>query len=250
MPINGLSSLKKPFIYLDEYITSVDWEKLHADVCYGLSQCPWDKKFVSSGVHPEWSKNEITPYMVEIIKHVTDYEKTLFDKCSTIAEKIKFTQALLPVSHPFWTLCLRDNKRIEMTGVKNKAVGAECFWTDNVKFFPTLVKFIKTLPFDQIGRVIFFITESNNQTVPHYDYYGDPKGKLNDDFIWFTTKPNSKSVYIMDGETKEKFYPDPSKQFVWFNEMDFHGTEPVPHFSFSIRVDGVFRSDIQDVVRA
>jgi len=250
MAIKGLGSNRKPFFYLDEYVKAPNWEQLHADICYGLSQSPWDKKFVSSGVHVDWLNNEITPYMAEIGKHVTEYEKSLFDKCVTIAEKIKFVQALLPVSHPFWTLCIRDNKRVEMTGVMNKSVGADCYWTEVSKFFPTLVQFIETLPFEQIGRVIFFITESNNQTVPHYDYYGDPKDKTHDDFIWFTTKSNSKSVYVMDGGTNEKFYADPDKKFVWFNEMDFHGTDPVPHFSFSIRIDGVFRSDVRDEVRA
>ena len=72
--------------------------------------------------------------------------------------------------------------------------------------------------------------------------------KPHDDFIWFTTKSESKSVYVMDGDTHEKMYPDPDKKFVWFNEMDYHGTEAVPHFSFSIRIDGKFLPELRESI--
>ena len=108
------------------------------------------------------------------------------------------------------------------------------------------------MPFESFGRVIFFMTEANNQTVPHYDA-GSLEQRLtkeNDDFIWFTTKPNSKSVFVMDDTTLEKTYAEHDKKFVWFNEMDFHGTDPVPHFSFAIRIDGKFKPGLKEMLYA
>lgn len=247
MSIQGLGPHKKPFVYLDEFVNQPDWERLHPEVCYGISQARWDKKFVSSGVHREWASKEITPYLATAKKQMTPYEFELFEKCKDIESKIKYGLALSNTPHPFWVLVLRDNKRVEFSGVGNKAKGEDCFWTDNAEHFPTLVEFIKTLPFKEIGRVIFFMTEPNNQLVPHIDSYTG-YDRPNDDFIWFTTKPSTKTVFVMDGDTKEKHYQESGKRFIWFNEFDYHGTDPVSHFSFSIRVDGVFNDDVKNAI--
>jgi len=52
----------------------------------------------------------------------------------------------------------------------------------------------------------------------------------------------------MDSITKEKYYTDTTKKFIWFNEMDYHGTDAVPYFTFSIRIDGKFSSDIKELI--
>jgi len=242
--ITGLGKNRK-FLYLDEFIkTEIDWEKLHADICFGLSQSKWEKKFVSSGVHKEWEKKEITPYMRNSAQNLTDYELSYYNNCTTIDEKLKYIMSLKEIPHPFWVIFIKNNIRTESTGLINKAKESDCQWTDNAKYFKSLINVINNMPFDSIGRVMIFMTEANNLTVPHYDgrYQYD---RPSDDFIWFTTKPNTKKIYVMDSESLEKFYPDENKRFIWFNEMDYHGTDPVNHYSFSIRIDGVFNSEIK-----
>lgn len=250
MAILGLGKEKSPFIYLDNFITQPDWDKLHADVSYGIGKSQWDKRFVSSGVHKNWTDKEITPILKDIEwngLHLSEYERSLYNTLKTYDEKIKFVSALLHTSHPFWVLFIRNNLRKEISGVVNKSNGAECEWTENSKYFPSLVEFIKTMPFKEIGRVIIFMTEPNNQTVPHFDSRAQCD-RPNDDFIWFNTKTASKNIFVMDDSTFEKSYPEIGKRFIWFNEMDFHGTDPVSHFSFSIRVDGKFKDEIKDSI--
>ena len=247
MPLLGLGSQKTPFIYLDEHAPVIDWSRLHAEVCYGISQCIWDKKFVSSGVHRDWADYEITPYMTNFAENLSPYEKEFFFKCSTTDEKIKYLTSLGPIPHPFWALFLRYNKRIERTGILNKSVQADCFWTEHAAKFPTLVEIIKQLPFQDIGRVMLFMTEANNQTVPHFDGKTQDE-RPNDDFIWFTTKPGTKNIFVMDEFTKERTYAATDKKFVWWNEMDYHGTEPTTHFSFSIRIDGKFTPEVKSAI--
>jgi len=247
MPIIGLDSNNTPFKYLDKYVTAPNWDQLHNEVCLGIARAEWSKRFVSSGVHTDWAEQEITTVVLDVENRLTPLQLETFRTLTTTDEKIKYLNALTYNPHPFWLIFLRNNKRVEGTGVFNKAVSADCEWTKNAELFPSLIKFIETLPFESIGRVLFFMTESNNSTVPHYDVLTEEqrKQKPNDDFIWFTTKQESKSVYVMDGETLERVYPNPTKKFVWFNEMDFHGTEAVKHFSFSIRIDGKFKPEVR-----
>lgn len=250
MSITGLGKNKQPFGYLDNFIGDVDWKQLHAEMSFGISQSQWNKKFVSSGIHKDWITEEITPYFLDIEGRLSQIEQLFFRECKTVDEKIKYLNALTPVAHPFWVIFIRNNKRIDVTGIVNKAVANDCYWTDNAKHFPTLLKLINRMPFKEVGRVMMFMTEANNQILPHYDgKFGIGKDERpNDDFIWFTTKPDTKQIFVLDGETKEKIYPDSSKKFIWFNEMDYHGSDMAKHFAFSIRIDGVFADGVKDTI--
>lgn len=248
MSILGLGNNKLPFLYLDEYVNfDIDYSALNTEIAKGIATSAWNKRFVSSGVHDDWSEKEITPYIRKITEHLTTEQVKIFSSFKTTDEKLKFISCILPVPHPFWVIYLRNNKRIDSSGINNKSVAADCQWTEAANNFPTLVKLIKQLPFEGIGRVIIFMTESHNQTVPHYDAGSQKQReeKGNDDFVWFTTSPFAKKIFVMNGKTKEKIYSDPDKKLVWFNEMDYHGTDAVPFFSFSIRIDGKFLPSVK-----
>lgn len=250
MSILGLGKNNKPFLYLDEFIDEPNWKKLHDEISFGISQSAWHKKFVSSGVHEDWKENEITTTFLDLERSLDTEQLYLFKKLKTTDERIKFLTALKKTPHPFWLIFLRWNKRIENTGVYNKSVAADCHWTEDAEHFPYLIELINQMPFNEIGRVILFMTESNNATVPHFDVLNQKQRqeKPNDDFIWFKTKENSKTIYVYDPDSKLKHYPDQDKQFIWFNEMDYHGTDPVSHFSFSIRIDGRFNSKVKEKI--
>lgn len=251
--ILGLGPNKRTHLYLDEFIPGeIDWNELHDEVCRGIAYSKWQKIFVSSGVHEAWADKEISTYIKALEKHLTPQQIIVFKSFPRLEQKLKYLNALIPQPHPFWLIFLRENKMVEPTRIANKSVASDSHWTDDIQYFPKLKALIETMPFESFGRVIFFMTEANNQTVPHFDA-GSLEQRLtkeNDDFIWFTTKPNSKSVFVMDDTTLEKTYAEPDKKFVWFNEMDFHGTDPVPHFSFAIRIDGKFKPGVKEMLYA
>lgn len=250
MTIIGLDSNHTPFKYLDQFTPQPDWTALHNEVSAGIARSVWSKKFVSSGVHRNWAEQEVATTFLDINNRLTKDQLEIFHSLIEVDEKIKFINALTYQPHPFWLLYLRLNKKIEKTRVANKSVASDCYWTENAKYFPQLVKLIEDMPFESVGRVMLFMTEANNQTVPHFDAANEAQRvvKPHDDFIWFTTKPASKSVFVLDGQSLEKHYPNPNNRFIWFNEMDFHGTDPVSHFSFSIRIDGKFKPHVRSQI--
>lgn len=245
MAIKGLGLHKQPFKYLDDYCPAIDWESLHNETCYGLSQVQWIKRYVSAGVHKDWSDKEITTYARN--KIFTDKELEYYNQIPAIntEQRIKYTALVTPALHPFWTVFLRLNRVVDGRRMSNKSVEADCEWSDQTKHFPQLMNLIEQLPFAEIGRVMFFITEPNNETIPHYDDSLDVTDRPNDDFIWFTTSNRYKRIYVLDPETNEKHYPDQSKKFIWFNEMDYHGTDSVSRLTFSVRIDGKFQADVK-----
>jgi len=249
MSIKGLGNNKKPFLYLDEFCPSVDWEQLHAEVSFGLASCHWVKRFVSAGVHENWKHKEISQHIIG--DSFTPYQRSLFETIDRrdTEKKIKFASLVTKGLHPFWSCYIRVNKPREFTGIANKTVAADCEWTENVKHFPSLMNLIEKLPFAELGRVMFFITEPNNETVPHFDSSLSAPPRPNDDFIYFSTLTDDfKRIFVMNPVTLEKYYPDNDKKFLWFNEMDYHGTDPIDRLTFSVRVEGKFIPEVKDKI--
>jgi hypothetical protein len=234
-----------PFQYLDDFTPLVNWEEVHNDTVRGLAKAPWIKTAVSAGAHPDWAVTEMATYYKNVDKYLTPQQHTIFSKLETMEQKIKFLQMTTPTVHPFWLCFLRVNKAVERTQHENKAIAEQCIDTPNIVYFPKLMSVIRKLPMKSIGRILIFMTEANNETVPHYDASSQEQRERmgNADFIWFQPQALAggpcKRIYVMDDD-KNRYYADPSKQLVWFNEMDWHGTEPAPVFSYSVRVEGVF----------
>jgi hypothetical protein len=249
MSIKGLGINKKPFIYLDNFCPETNWDEFHDEISYGLASCRWIKRFVSAGVHPKWEDKELSSYIIK--DFLTENQKKLFetiDKRDT-EKKIKFISLVTKSLHPFWSCYVRINRAKERTGIANKSVAEDCDWTENAQHFPKLLKLIEQMPFQEIGRVMFFITEPNNETVPHFDDLPSSSLRPNDDFIYFSTiSESSKNIYVMDSESLEKFYPERNKKFLWFNEMDYHGTDPTDRLTFSIRIEGKFIPEVKKLI--
>ena len=246
LEIYGVNERHDPFMYLDYLCPrEIDWDALHDEVSFGIARSQWWKRPVSAGVHPDWAHLELGTYALTPENSLTPTQLAMLRSLSSIEERIKFYLCITPCLHPFWTIMIRGNKRTEVSGVANKAVAADCAMTENAQYFPSLLKLVDQMPFESVGRIIMFLTEPFNQTVPHYDAMTQAQRaeKPHDDFIWFQTRPG-KRIYVMN-HAGERVYPDEDKRFIWWNEMDYHGTEPHDHFSFSIRIDGKFKPGVK-----
>lgn len=121
---------------------------------------------------------------------------------------------------------------------KNNA--AHCKNTEDIRFFPNLMKFITALPFTEIGRVTLFVNDHDLITPTHVDSI---RGKWHkNEFMWFRTNLNKK-FFVYDPKADVKHYITSHAAF--FNEQTWHGTDAVHSVCFSIRVDGVFTEDLR-----
>ena len=121
-----------------------------------------------------------------------------------------------------------------------KSSGAgKSFTAEAQRLFPRTVAFIRSLPFDQVGSCKLLGVAANDHGTVHRD--ADPAVKRTvDHFITFCPRPG-KRLFVWDEARQEKTYA-PSR-VVWFNDSDYHGVEATPRFTYSLRVDGVFRRD-------
>jgi hypothetical protein len=113
------------------------------------------------------------------------------------------------------------------------------FSAESQRLFPLTLAFIRTLPFQEIGRCILLGLEGGDHGTVHNDR--DPlKHPEPDHFISFAPRGN-KRLFLWNEAKKEKLSINSSA--FWFNDCDYHGVDPSPTFQYSIRVDGVFKPE-------
>ena len=113
-------------------------------------------------------------------------------------------------------------------------------------FFPKTIAFVKSLPFEHIGRCNLMGLASNDHGTVHRD--GDPAQKAQvDHFVTFCPR-GDKRLFLWDEDAQKKI--DVRGRAYWFNDSDYHGVEADPFFRYSIRVDGVFRPELLAKIEA
>lgn len=101
--------------------------------------------------------------------------------------------------------------------------------------FAPLMDFIATLPFAATGRMIIMYDYDGRAVPAHRDHASTD---LCHEFVWFRTNL-SKPLYMLDPETGARL--DVTSHSAWFDTVNqYHGADPSPGLSFSIRVDGRF----------
>ena len=112
--------------------------------------------------------------------------------------------------------------------------------TAEVEEFSELMDFIATLPFKATGRMLIMYDDVARPVPPHRDHTSTD---VCHEFVWFRTNL-SKPFYMLDHETGEKLYVE--SYSAWFDSVNqFHGSDPRPGLSFSIRVDGLFTDEFK-----
>ncbi|HKO61966.1 MAG TPA: hypothetical protein VJV03_12460 [Pyrinomonadaceae bacterium] len=106
--------------------------------------------------------------------------------------------------------------------------------------FGSLFRFIGTLPFKALGRVLIIYDYSGIEVPAHRDHL---ETSICHDFIWFRTN-RRKRLYMYNQLTQEKLYVE--SYSAWFDTVNqFHGGDPSSGLTFSIRVDGIFNDQFR-----
>ena len=246
---NGIGKKGIPIISMDNYIDHSSDKILHIECCKGLALANDIKMgMVYGDIPPEeelrydkhgcWSNtilnlDSIDPTgvhraaLLEVAEQSPDGQK--------MQAMYKYAYFALGSVIPwFFALYIKHGSFFSKTKNNDN-------WTESAKYFPKLIEYIKTLPFKEIGRIMFFTTYPNAGVTIHRDSvvaeHKDHNINLFFDGGW---RPS----FIWDEKTKEKHYLPAGAKSYFFNNRDYHGVDPEPIFRYTVRIDGTFTDDL------
>lgn len=247
--IKGVGKKKIPIIPMDEFIDHDQDEFLHLECCKGLALSK-QTKFGSfyGDIPPEetlrFNKNQSFSNFIKNIKekdHTGKHLKVIEEIIETLKEGdslepiYKYIHFALGAPIPWFFLVYLKYSDFSKKTQKNDE------YTENVKYFPNVINYIKTLPFKFIGRIVFLTTYPHSGVVTHRDY---PVREHKDHSINLFFDFNSRPTYIWNEITKEKIYLQKNSKSYFFNNRDYHGVDPEPVFRYTLRIDGTFTDEL------
>lgn len=246
LPVCGVGSKRAPIVNMDQFRNTQWDDKLHHECLRGLAMCGSMKQGMTMGsMIPEEEKELGLKGWTEIYRDLDKYDpdgehKKDIDFIMENAENPR--QALysyfyfaFPCMIPwFFGLYLKNNAFFSKDST-------EPDYTDEAyKYFPKVIDYIEELPFNKIGRVLFFTTFPGQRVPVHRDAHVESHKDHNINLFF---KAGRKS-FIWDPINKEKIYLDPTAKSYFFNNRDFHGVDPEPGFRYTLRIDGQFSEDL------
>lgn len=125
----------------------------------------------------------------------------------------------------------RWNDKDELTG--------KHFTREAETFLPRTLAFLRALPLGGIGRAGIFGLRGGDHGTVHRD--GD-RNAPPAEFLMFCPAGN-KEFFVWDEEERTEHVA--RARAFWFNDADYHGVRPAPHFRYSLRVDGPFAPSLR-----
>jgi len=254
--ING-----QPFIDLDPHIDVAGFNALIEECTLGLAVSQWDAGSFGPGVYekdlardlhaieigvyrrppPGRKSHPDADYLREALRHMTSSQRRVY---------LKLRYGLYNSGHSVYLRRPLDNNYM----VLNQSSANQ--WTADAAKFPRLVAWIKALPFEGIGRVLFFVNEHLCPVVEHSDMHSSDLSRgyvanhpHSHEFIWIRPSVrNAKGFYVLDEQRGQRHYVNGNA--AWFNSFDVHGADAGPTMTWSLRVDGVFSTTFRDKVLA
>jgi hypothetical protein len=268
MRVRGIFGL--PFVDLGPFLgpglEPALLEAIHAEVCLGLAEIPVDYtggSHRSMGIVPSSRQAECHTDYGEVLRTMSEADLATLSSLGDGGEAFDPGQReeigeerdrslsrrqMLWLKYRFgvyfpWKVFVEliPNR---FWGDKSHGAG-KSFTTKARAFFPRVVSWIESLPFEQIGRATIMGLEANDHGTVHHD--GDPdKPHLPDHFVTLCPR-GDKRVFLWEEESRAKTRIE--ARAYWFNDQDDHGVDADPFFRYSIRVDGIFREDFVARVR-
>jgi hypothetical protein len=247
------------FIDLERYVDVSALEALDDEISYSLTQVPLDYtggSHKTMGIVPPSLMNE--PYIDygQVIRAMSRKEFARFVELSDKPGEIEVDRQ---AEYEFgeereWPLSRKQMLFLKFRyGVyfpwqifyeliptldwEDKSHGkGKAFTPEARRHFPRLIDFVRSLPFEVVGRCNILGLEADHHGTVHQD--GDPDDPRAEHFIALCPR-NNKRLFLWDEDARKKTYV--GSRAYWFNDHGYHGVEKDPYFRYSVRVDGVFR---------
>lgn len=229
-------------IDLDHLLPVQELVDLHLPICYGIAK---STTYMSSRVIPHHEANGDLqaaiaykeaegPRIYNVADESADLtpaERRYYEQLDH-EQKKRFLQLTKSAYYDGEYIILRFPLFKHRTDQFATFEAAKCRDYDDVKHFPELMKFIHRLPFDEIGRVLIFLSFHHLPSDMHYDRRDDwYDGRYH--FIWFNPTLEKK-FFLLEGGQKRYI----TSRSAFFDFGLLHGADPAPKLTYSIRVDG------------
>ena len=254
-PLCGVGKNHKPIVPMDKYIDTSKNLELHLEICRGMALAKEQKVATYPGAVHRSESAKGKKSFTEILWELDKYDPTGIhrEQIERLAEE-SGQKSLYFVDHPsiyryiyyamgadiawYHTYYLRRQGFSQ----KTKAEGSE--WTDEaLALFPNVVKYIQSLPFKEIGRVLIFSTFPGTGITAHRDYHITPH---RDHMINLYLGQGWRPSFVWDDVANKKIYLDKDATAYCFNNRDYHGVDPEPGYKYTLRVDGTFEDWLQE----
>ncbi len=253
--LKGVGVNHVPIISMDPYIDTSMNDELHRECVQGLAK---SQEFgfgmfpgsIHSSDEKELNQKNWTTLLANIEQNDPTGEhrqniRDLLRYCKETKENpmvilYKYAYFAMGSTIPWmFTVYLKRNIFRTKTGA------AQQFdWTDTAKqHFPKVMKYIESLPFKSVGRVLFFTTYPNARVPAHRDWYLNPHKDHNINLFF---NAGWRPSYVLDDINNKKHYLPEGATSYFFNNRDYHGVDAVSEFRYTLRVDGVFEDSLAE----
>lgn len=231
LPLVGISG--KPFVDFTKY-SHCDFSLLDNEICLGLAKNDTTQMPIVAGQIPDslrLSEYRDLKFETEYLNNCTD--QTVLDSISnlTVNQRRKYLYFKNKIVSP-WSFIFVLKPNNFSTKSQDLQPWENCV---NRDFFHTR-KFIETLPFKSIGRVVIYGSSPNMAVPCHRD---QPMSNQLDHHINFNPG-GYRPVYVYDSYHDTKTYLDSDYRLYGYNVRDYHGVDSIDHFSYTVRVDGTY----------
>lgn len=233
----------QPFINMEPYIDLSQAAELHEEAMLGI----FSSEHLLPGVlgqTPPKLRDEIGyadfeyHRMFELEKHdPTGEHRRRLEALPSLQSRRSYLHYVMKSPLPWaFTVYLRRASFLRKTAREEKFPE----WEPNARHFPRLKEWLKTLPFSDIGRVMFFCTRAGEEVPTHRDHVVAPH-KDHCINVWFDAP---RPTYVYNCLTDDKIYLPPTRAY-FFNNRDYHGVDAEPRFRYTLRIDGTFTDEMQ-----
>ena len=240
----------KLFVNMEEFLDTSYFMDLHHEVILGLALVDkLDHSYIMGEIPPELRKDYGNMFLEsEIVENIEAYDPTGFHrertKDLTLQQKRRYYYMAFGALSPWYGVCyLRYNNFLKKTSEKE----LQNNWHDNAAHFPKLVSYIESLKgkvFNEVGRVLLFVSYPLVPTVVHRDYIQESHRDHSVNLFLSKGRPS----FIYNEVTGEKSYLDPSCRAYFFNNRDYHGVDAENEMRYTLRIDGTFTKEVQDKI--
>lgn len=235
-----------PILKMDHLLSDSDAEELDKEIVFGLSRT--DDTILSVG--REWTRGDAAPEFynhdfkdVKLAEDELTQEERMRMKLAHFGYKEyhKFLKYAKGAYHPWSTAYMVMNS----DWMKQGSGTGKVIKDEARRLFPRLIDWCYSVPvFKEIGRISIFGVDPCQHITVHRDY--DPRKLKDDHHILMTSPRGVKKSFMYDQSTGTKHYVD-SRCYI-FHDLNYHGVEPSPHWTYNFRIDGTFTDEFASTV--